>query len=804
MIRNYFKIALRNIGRHKVFSAINIVGLAIGIAASLLLFLVISYEYSYNKYNRNFARIGRIYTQSKDADGISYNPGVPHPLLPILRTEFPQVKFAPVNSSFGSQITVLTNTGNPDKKFIESQNVFFLDPEFFKVFDNRMLAGNPSSLAEPNSVILSKKLAAKYFNDWQNAVGRTLKMDNALTLKVTGVVDDMPLNSDLRLDVAVSYETLKQNRDLGLFGYTEEWGSLSSNFQVFALFPDKASMSAYSERLKALSNKQYKESRRAGRLHLIQPLEQLHYDTDLESFGDHITSKSTLITLSFIGILIILMACINFVNLSTAQAVGRSKEIGVRKVLGGNKKQLFAQMMGETGFIVLLAIMLAVAIARLAMPYIKDIVSIEEDLTLMSVKILVFVVITGMVVTLLAGLYPSLIVSGFNPSLALKNKISSKSIGGISLRRVLVVLQFGISQVLIIGTIVAVTQMAFVRSADLGLNKDAVLVLSSNADSATRARYAAFKETVLQLPGVSSVSFGSDIPSSDNNWSSNFAFNSGDDLGYGVFLKFGDEDYFKTFGLQMAAGRGFSKSDTSREIVINETLAKKLGFQNPNEIIGKTIRLGGGSFKPIVGVVKDFKTNSLRETVKPLYITSTKDFYGTVAVKLQSANLVKTREAIQAAWDKFYPEYANNIGFMDETIERFYRQETQLAKLYKIFAGLAIFISCLGLYGLVSFLAVQKTKEVGIRKVLGASVANIVYLFSKEFTVLICVAFVVAAPVAYYLMNEWLKNFVDKIGLDAWIFGLAILLSIGVAWITVGYKAVKAALSNPVKSIRAE
>lgn len=804
MIKNYLKIAFRNIRRHKVFSAINIVGLAIGIAASLLLFLVISYEYSYNKYNKNFERIARVYTQSKDADGVNTNPGIPHPMLPLLRNEFPLVSFAPVNSSFGSQVTVLSASGNPDKKFIESRNVFFLDPTFFKVFDHKVLAGNLASLWEPNTVVLSKTLAEKYYGDVTTALGRTLKMDNALVYRVVAIIDEMPSNTDIRVQLAASYETLKQNKDESPYGYTEEWGSLSSNIQFFALFPDKSTISNYGKKIEEFAKKQYKGSRREGRTHLLQPLQELHFNNALGTFGDHVTSKSTLLTLTFIGILIIVMACINFINLSTAQAVRRSKEIGVRKVLGGNKAQLFRQMMGETGLIVFIAIVIGIGIAYAALPYIKEVVSIEEDLSLTNWNVISFLVITGVGVTLFAGLYPSFIVSGFNPSLALKNKISSRSIGGISLRRVLVILQFGISQVLIIGTIVAVTQMAFVRNADLGLNKDAVLVLSSNSDSVTVSRQAAFKQSLSQVAGVSSVSFIADLPTSDNNWSSNFAFNGGDDFDYGVFLKYGDEDFFKTFELKMAAGRPYGKSDTTREFVINETLAKKLGYKNPNEIIGKTIKMGGQKFRPIVGVVKDFNTNSLRETVKPLLIAPNKTFYGITAIKLKNTNLAKARESVQTLWDKFYPEYAITMSFMDEGIENFYRQENQLSKLYKIFAGLAIFISCLGLYGLVSFLAVQKTKEVGIRKVLGATVGNIVYLFSKEFTILIGIAFIVAAPVAYYLMNEWLANFVYKIDLEVWIFILAIVLSLGVAWITVGYKAIKAALSNPVKSIRSE
>jgi ABC-type antimicrobial peptide transport system permease subunit len=308
------------------------------------------------------------------------------------------------------------------------------------------------------------------------------------------------------------------------------------------------------------------------------------------------------------------------------------------------------------------------------------------------------------------------------------------------------------------------------------------------------------------MPGVQSVSFSSDMPSSDNNWSTNFAFNHKPDEKFSVYAKMADEDYFKTYGLQFVAGHGYEHSDTLKDIVINETLVKKLGLKDPNDAIGKEIKFGGSKrqWKTIVGVVKDFKTNSLREETKPIFIATRRQFYSTTSVKIRSTNLARTKDAILKIWDKYNPEYAANSYFMDETINDFYKQENQLSLLYKIFAGIAIFISCLGLYGLVSFMAVQRTKEVGIRKVLGASIGNIVYLFSKEFTLLIIIAFTIAAPLAWYMMNSWLQNFHYRIQMSAGMFVLAVLISVVIAWITVGYKSLKAATANPVKSLRTE
>jgi putative ABC transport system permease protein len=406
-------------------------------------------------------------------------------------------------------------------------------------------------------------------------------------------------------------------------------------------------------------------------------------------------------------------------------------------------------------------------------------------------------------VTGLAGAYPSLILSGFKPALALKNKITSANVGGISLRRGLVILQFAISQVLITGTIIAISQMNFIHNADLGFNKEAVLVLNSNVDSSVNIRQPAFKQQLLAISGVKAVSFSSDVPSSESNSSGNFSYDHKPDEKFEVYRKLGDEDYFKTYGLTIIAGRAYTKSDTLKEVVVNETLVKKLGVKNPQDVIGHELRLGG-FWRPIVGVVKDFKTNSLREAIKPMVIGERNIRYNFTGIKLNTPQLNVVTKKIEAAWNRFFPEYVYAPTFMDERINDFYTQENQLSLLYKIFAGIAIFISCLGLYGLVSFMAAQRTKEVGIRKVLGASVANIIYLFSKEFTILIIIAFIVAVPVAWYMMSNWLNNFAFRIDITFWVFALAIFTSIIIALITVGYRSIKAALANPVKSLRTE
>jgi putative ABC transport system permease protein len=803
MLKNYLKTAWRSVVRSKAFSLINITGLAIGIAASLLLFIVVQYELSYNSFEKNYRNIYRVVTQDKYSDGITYNSGIPVPALEALRAELPNIHFSAIYTIYGSQVAVPSATGTTNNKFIENSGILFCEPEFFNIFNHSWLAGNPFSLKEPNGVVLTKKTAEKYFGNWQQAMGKTVLLDNGIPLKVNGILQNIPANTDFPLSVLISYQTVKQNADK--YGFQNDWHTTSSNYQIFALLPPAANSGDIDRALLQFSKTHYTPLHgNSIKTNFLQPLSELHFDGRFDALGDHITSKATLLTLSLIGIFIVLMACVNFVNLSTALAVKRSKEVGIRKVLGGNRGQLFGQMMSETAAIVFIALLVAICIVYIALPYIKHIASIDEQLSAFTGRTLALLLCLGIVVTLLAGIYPSLLMSKFNAIGALKNKLTSTNAHGVSLRRGLVVMQFTISQVLIIATAVAVSQMDFIRKADLGFNKEAVLVLTGNSDSSVLARQNAFKQQLLQVPGVQSVSLSNDVPSSDNMWSTNFSYNNQPDEQYQLALKFADADYVKTFGLQLVAGRNYVASDTMKEALINETLVKKLGAKNAGEVIGKTIKLGRSQGYAIVGVVKDFKTSSLRESIQPLFISTRKNFYSRTAIKLAGAQLHQTQEIIHKIWDKNFPQYAYSASFFDDDIARFYRQENQLSLLYKIFAGLAIFISCLGLYGLVSFMAVQKTKEVGIRKVLGASVTSLVQLFSKEFTILILVSFCIAVPIAWYMMHAWLKNFVYRIPIGAGFFAFAIISSILIAWLSVGYKAIRAALANPVKALRSE
>lgn len=803
MIKTYFKTAFRNLLRNRKHATINILGLGVALAACIIVFLVIQYENSYDKHLANYNNIYQVVTKQQDADGEHFTNGVPFPVIKYLRKDNPDYQFAELMQSYGVQVTVRENgNAGTNKKFREETGVFYAEPELLKIFEAKFISGNADVLKDVNSAAISKSIAEKYFGNWQSAVGKTIAFDNEeQAMQVAAVFEDVPANSDFPFQIVASYEHFKS------YDKTwpqDDWGTNTSNHQVYVLLPANANVTAFNQQLAGFNKKYDDNQRHSGRINFLHPLKDIHFDERFSTNGDHVTSKASLYTLAFIGLLIILMACINFVNLSTALAVTRSKEVGIRKVMGSSKTQLKLQVLIETATVVIVAAVIAVLLAWFALPYIKNIMVVQEKLSLFNGGSMLFILIITLATIILSGIYPAFIMGRFKPVEAIKNKINTSKVGSVSLRRVLVVMQFAFSQILIIATIIAISQMNFIRKADLGFNKDAVLVLYMNTDSLSRARHDAFKNELLARSDVKQLSFSADPPSSDNSWGSNFAFDKMEDRDFNVQLKQGDFNYANTFGLQLVAGKFYGASDTAREYVVNETLIKKCGIKNPQDAIGKMLRIGGRKPMPVTGVVKDFKQASLREEIQPIVIFPNKRWYQTAGIKLSSNNLAKSKDEIKTLWDKYFPEYVYNASFLDENINRFYANEQRISMMYKVYAIIAIFISCLGLYGLVSFMVVQKTKEVGIRKVLGASVQSIMYLFSKEFTILISIAFVLAAPAAWYLMNSWLKDFAYKIEIGVGVFVIAILASILIAWITVGYKSFRAAVANPVKSLRTE
>jgi predicted permease len=803
MLKNYLKTALRNLQRNKAYAIINTLGLSVGIAACLLIVLVLQFETSFDNFHSKKDHIYRISSKYKTQDALSYSPGSSFPVADAMRLDFPQIKqVARIFKSGNDQVT-LEGDGKEQKKF--QTDVYFAEPEFFDIFDFAWLSGDAkTTLTEPASAVLTQQVAETYFGDWHSAIGKTIKYNNddKQVYKINGILKNPPPNSDFPLGVVVSFSTLKT---AWVGKQLTDWVSTFGGAYTFVVLPPGFTKEKLDKDLVEFA-KRHKPADYIKDGYITQPLSEIHTDDRFGNFGNHIFSDSLVTALTLIGIFLIIIACVNFVNLATAQAVNRSKEVGVRKVLGGSRRQLAFQFLGETALITTAAIIIGVLIAYIALPFLNKLLELQVKMSLFdSILFPICLLIIFIVVTFLSGFYPALVLSRFNPVTALKNKVTASS-GGISLRRALVVLQFVIAHILIIGTLIVVSQMNYFRNASLGFDKAQMMTVDLPSDSASHTKLNYLKTRLSQNPSIKSISFSYKSPSAEGNWNSDVKFDHAQkNTNFSANLKWADIDYFKTYNLQFIAGRPYYQSDTVREFVVNETFLRKVGVTNFKEAIGKELNFWDGKMVgPIVGVIKDFNAFSLREPMAPVVLSTWRDVYQTINLKLKAGDEKQVMAFVENEWKKTFPDYVYQYGFLDETINNFYKQENQLSQLYKIFAAIAIFISCLGLYGLVAFMVVQRTKEVGIRKVLGATISNIIYLLSKEFTFLVIIAFVIAGPVAYYIMHKWLENYSYRIHPGVSVFLAALVSSIIIAWITVGHRAIKAALANPVKSLRSE
>ena len=800
--------------RNRNYAMINIAGLAVGIAVCMVIFIIIQFHTSFDNFHSKKDRIHRVLTEYHQAESgnISYGKDLPFPIPLGLKTAFPQMEqVAPIFASQNDQLFILNNNGNTEKVFKEQRGVFYTGPAFFKIFDFPLLAGSYESLKDPNNVLLTKEIAEKYFDDWKTAIGKTLKLEaggymfehGTDVLKVSGILAPIPANTDFQLKLVVSFGTGFTGDYLSK---STDWNGTTTDFGCYVLLPPNISGDNFNQQLRTYSRK-VKFARNKDS-HIIQSLSAVHYDTEAGNYSNKTISHQLLNVLWLIAAFILLIACVNFINLSTAQAVNRAKEVGVKKVLGSSKAQLQIQFIIETSLIVTVAVILAAVITILVLPYVNQLLELSLLFSILNnPAIILFLLTVTIVVTALAGFYPSIVLSGFNPVNALKSKLTANTVKGISLRRALVVFQFIIAQALIIGTLIIVTQMNYFMNQPLGFDKDAIVNVPFRVDSLRISRLDYLQNKLLQVNGVQAVSFSSNTPVEDGNdtWST-FKFNHAiKEENFKVITKFADTGYVPAYKLQLVAGRNLQPSGYTREFLVNESLMKNLGIKNPEDILNKEISIWGDRIKcPVVGVVKDFNDRSFRHDLAPLLVTTNNTMYNQAGIKLATTNISSTLQSVKTIFEQTFPDFVYEYRFLDDKVASFYKQENQLAQLYKIFAAIAIFLSCLGLYGLVSFMAVQRIKEVGIRKVLGATAGNIVYLFSKEFIVLIAIAFAIATPIAWYYMHQWLQEYVYRINISWWLFAAGGLASIVIALATISFQAINAAIANPVKSLRTE
>lgn len=799
MIFHFFKTAFRNLRANKVYSILTVAGLGVGVAVCLVIFVFIRYQQSFDGFHSKKANIYRVLTKG-DKAGDQATSGVPFPMPTMLAKEMPDWKVTGIWSFDNLQVKTLDEAGKVEKAFKETGGAWCVDTAFFGIFDFPWLAGDAAgALADLHSVVLSKRTAERYFGDWRKAVGRSINCLGPKNIfKVTGVMADPPANTDFKLDVVFSYA-------IAHFGENKDWWSINGAHGCYVLLPTGVGQVMADRQLRAFSKKYRTPDNKNTQI--VQSLADVHFDEKSGDFSGKTITVARIRSLWMIAAFILLIACVNFINIATAQAVNRAKEVGVRKVLGGERRQLRLQFLLEAFLLVAGGVVLAVLLTAILVVPIGSALEIPVSLSLFrEPAVLSFLAATLVVVTLLAGFYPALVLSRFSPMMALKTKLLSRSSRGFTLRRGLVVFQFVIAQALIIGTFLVVRQLNYFTHTSMGFDKTAIVTVPFPGDSLSRSKWSFLRNRLLAIKDVRMVSFSNTTPATDDNWWTDFKFDhSAKSATFSVIEKWADADYLATYSVPLVAGRNFTRTDSITEFVVNETFVKKLGLGSPDDVLDRQVVLGdGGRAGMVVGVVRDFHQSSMKDSLAGIVVMNGSFAYNAAGIKMSGENLPATLGAIRQLWANVYPDYAFEYKFLDETVANFYKEEAKMSLFYSVFASIAIFLSCLGLYGLASFMAAQRLKEVGIRKVLGATVGSIVYLFTREFMLLIGIAFLIASPIAWYFVNDWVQQYAFRIPISGWVFVVGGLAALVIALGTVGWQAMRAAMSNPVVGLRSE
>jgi putative ABC transport system permease protein len=800
MLKNYLKIALRNISRNKAFSFINISGLAIGMACCVLILLFVKDELTYDSYHEKADQIYRLIALNKSGGEERYLAPIGAPVAEIFDRTLPEVQKA-VRINRGNRVLVKYQ----DKRFFEDR-FFYGDPGLFDVFDFPILMGTPQmALSAPFDVVITESTAKKFFGD-ADPVGKSIVVDKNSIYNVTAVMADVPSNSHFHFDFLASLETLASLRGER---YLKHPGNLA--FYTYLLLEKNTDPNALERKMAEGVRQSYGEKIAAMRIFLLQPLKSIHLQSRLEYEIEANGSISFVYIYSGIALCILLIAAFNFVNLSTARSIKRAREVGMRKVLGAFRLQLVRQFLGETILFSLISLFLAVILVRLFLPVFNSLAGKQFPLySLLTPSVLLGFVGIVTVVGVLGGLYPAVFLSAFEPMRTLKGKLGT---GGKSrsFRRFLVLAQFTISIVLIIGTFVIRHQLRYMRSQGLGFDKEQVVVMPMH-DQSTKQSYEFIKTELMNDPSVQSVAASSTVPGRSVV---NIAYRMEglpDDEHFSMDTFFVDYDFLETMGIEVVKGRGFSKefgTDEETAFMLNEAAVRELNWQKPlnKQVIWPSdLRRLDAIVKKgrVVGVVKDFHVASLHENIGPVLLQVRPSGFRFISARVSPVNIPETLSFFRGKWDQLSPAFPFEYTFLDEDFDKLYRADEKVGRLVGIFSLLAIVVACFGLFGLASFAAEQRTKEIGIRKVLGASVPGIILLLSREFTKWVLLANILAWPIAYFAMNRWLENFAYKMSLGIGIFFLSGFLALAIALATVSYQSIKAAFSDPIESLRYE
>jgi len=788
MFGNYVKVALRNIKRQKTHSVINIAGLSIAMAVCILLLLFVRYELSFDKYHEKKDRIYRILWEI-ESDGEPFTMALtPLPLTPALKSDFPEVTHSTRISRQGNRLLTVG-----DKKFYE--NMIYADADLFDIFSFPLLKGDPkTALVEPYSIVINRKLANKYFGN-DNPIGKTVTIGNSQDYKVTGILQEIQDNSHFQFELFASFSSLN-NTDRVKGKY---WDRIGGDY-TYVLLSGDCNLQALENKISTFIKKYMPEADSPSYLY-FQPLLEIYF-SNIHYDGARNGDKNYLYAYSAIVFFILLIACINFMNLATARSSGRAKEVGLRKVIGANRKQLIGQFLSESVFLAILALAVAVGLVYLILPEFNLLIGRKLVFNVLNDPLLYggFLVL-NLLIGLLSGSYPALYLSGFQPVKVLQGMIKNK---GFSFRRFFVVSQFAISIILIFATMVVYNQLNFMSKKDRGFVGEKVVVIPLR-DRSLRENYKLYKNQVKQNPAVRFVSASNGAPATGSRSTRPFApegWKEGETKD--MLVVFADFDFLETFGLELIEGRNFSRefsTDATQAYILNETAVREIGWDNP---IGKRFFLEDNREGWVIGVVKDFHLDSVHDKISPMVFEYEPDWFFMLSIKLQTADINSALTFLEEKWNEFAPNYPFEYSFIDKEFEQYYYFERKLGKIFTYCSFLAIFISCLGIFGMASFTTEKRTKEMGIRKVLGASVAGIATLLSKEFIKWVLLANSIAWPIGYYVMKKWLQGFAYQTTIPIWTFLFSAILALGVALLTVSYQAVKAAVADPVNALKYE
>ena len=805
MFINYLKIALRNLLKHKGYSTINIFGLTLGMACCVLIMLYVQDELSYDRYHANAERIYRVSRQWTNQDGrISLHLGhIAPPFGPLLKSDFPASVL---------EVTRFLRPGTPlvsygDHHFQESR-FFFADSTVFSIFSWELISGDRmTALAEPNSVIISESTSKKYFGG-EDAVGKVLRYNQQEDLKVTGVMRDIPENSHFQADFLCSFISFENA--VGAQNLERNWGS--NNFATYILTPETFDPAAFMAQLPAFIDKHMGPAPNGNRPSTgtqlnLWPLSSIHLTSHLDSEVEPNSDVTYIYVYSAVALFVLLIACFNFMNLSTAHASRRAKEVGIRKVLGAYRLLLIRQFLGESILISFIALMVALGGVHLLLPWFNAFV--DKGLALNYAGNwpgLLALASIAVIVGMAAGVYPAFFLSAFQPASVLKGE-TARGRAGLKFRSILVVTQFAISISLIVSMGIVYDQLEFMRKKNLGFDKEMIVYLPAN--SRIREQFAVLRDQLLSQPGITDVTISSRVPSGRLLDSQGGTAEVGGDMRQ-ITSRIADihvdHNFMKTYRVPFAAGRDFDinlASDSTEAFILNEVSIAAIGWSSAEESIGKRFQYGGRTGK-IIGVVRDFHFESLHQKIAPIVFLINPGRFNAVSVRIAAGHAENVLDILKDRWQLLRPSYPFIPQFVDEQFNRQYESEERLGLVFGIFSGLAVVIACLGLLGLASFVAERRTKEIGVRKVLGASIANIVFQLTKQFTLLVLVANLVAWPLAYFVMTSWLDGFAYRTNIGLFTFLFAGVLAILVAFLTISYQAIRAAMANPVKSLRYE